>query len=229
MITKEVKYITLGQVGGEQSRDLEPRHRNGQYKVSLIQVFSFYFTFLFQTKPLIHFPSLSLGFHIPCPHDLHFPWTGFQCKLAFCANLFFVFPCSVVTFRLYPAARAALNTDTTLSLDFIIIYEVQKKPDNLRIFLLVSPSIDLLTNLLRSLHRRTTSTCSCVWPSLFSTVRMWQNSSSPPTKCCSTSATSPCTWMENWCYARYHSECSEMRPFHLVTLQVRGYPLTLKY
>ncbi|XP_033944290.1 TBC1 domain family member 16 isoform X2 [Pseudochaenichthys georgianus] len=42
-------------------------------------------------------------------------------------------------------------------------------------------------------HYQTTSTCSCVWPSLFCTGRMCQISSSPRTKCCSTSATSPCT------------------------------------
>lgn len=62
--------------------------------------------------------------------------------------------------------------------------------------------------LFASRRRPTTSTCSCVWPSSSSTGRMWRSNSLPLTKCCSTSATSPCTWMESWCYARYCSKCS---------------------
>lgn len=54
------------------------------------------------------------------------------------------------------------------------------------------------------LRRLITSTCSCASPSLFSMGRTWRSSSSLLTKCCSISAICPCTWMENWCYARYY-------------------------
>lgn len=41
--------------------------------------------------------------------------------------------------------------------------------------------------------RRTTSTCSCVWPSSCCTAKMSQSSSSLQIKCCCTLVTSPCT------------------------------------
>lgn len=51
--------------------------------------------------------------------------------------------------------------------------------------------------------RRTTSTCSCVSPSSCCTAMMSQSSSSLQIKCCCTLVTSPCTWMESWCWGRY--------------------------
>ncbi len=56
--------------------------------------------------------------------------------------------------------------------------------------------------------RRTTSTCSCVSPSSCCTATMLQSSSSLQIKCCCTLVTSPCTWMESWCWGRYEQSSS---------------------
>ncbi len=61
--------------------------------------------------------------------------------------------------------------------------------------------------------RRTTSTCSCVSPSSCCTAMMSQSSSSLQIKCCCTLVTSPCTWMESWCWGRYehtHTPLTEL-------------------